>query len=178
MSAWTRIAHTEVPSGGQAEIEFLSIPNTYTDLFLVVSARVTNVGIYEQDLYITFNDNTSNRSGKRLFADSSTVYSQTRTDLLIGQVVSALNAAPNFSVSSVYIPNYAGNTAKSYSSDSGQIAFNNAAGMWANLVAGLWNDTAAISSLQIFPSGGTLVQYSSATLYGITKGSSGGVTVS
>ncbi len=38
MSAWTVIAHTEVGSGGVADITFSSIAGTYTDLYLAVSA--------------------------------------------------------------------------------------------------------------------------------------------
>lgn len=162
------IATVTVGAGGAASMELPGIPATFDDLALVVSARVTNVGIYEQDLAITFNGNTSNRISRRLFGNAtSNGLSQSRTDLLIGQVVSALNSTPSFSKTSVYIPNYRLATAKSYSSDSGQVAFASADGNWANLIAGTWSDNAAISSIQIFPSSGTFVQGTTASLYGI-----------
>jgi len=157
-----------VGAGGAASMELPGIPATFDDLALVVSARVTNVGIYEQDLAITFNGNTSNRISRRLFGNAtSNGLSQSRTDLLIGQVVSALNSTPSFSKTSVYIPNYRLATAKSYSSDSGQVAFASADGNWANLMAGTWSDNAAITSIQISPSSGTFVQGTTASLYGI-----------
>ena len=173
------IERVTVGSGGAASITFSAIPDTFDDLVLVVSARVTNAGIYEQDLAITFNSNTSNRSCRRLFANAtSNGLSQSRSDLLIGQVVSALDATPSFSVTNVYIPGYKAAVAKSYSSDSGQNAINGTGGMWGNLIAGLWNDTTAISSIQVLSSSGTFVQYSSASLYGIVRGSDGTTTVS
>jgi len=175
---YTLIAHQELGSA-QASIEFTSIPTTFSDLVLMISVRVTNAGIYEQDLLMTFNNTSANRSTRRLFANaSSNGLGQSRSDMLIGQVVSALDSSPSFSTSTVYIPNYRSSAVKSASSDSGQIAFNSSDGMWANLTAMRWNDTAAITSIQISPSSQQFVQFSSATLYGITAGSSGGVVIS
>lgn len=175
----TLISTVAVPSGGSAQIDLNSIPSTFDDLILVVSARVTNVGIYEQDLAITFNSNTSNRTCRRLFGNAgSNGLSQSRSDLLIGQVVSALAATPSFSVTTVYISNYKAAVPKTYSSDSSQIAGDGTSGMWGNLLAGVWNDTTAINSIQVLSSSGTFVQHSIASLYGVTRGSSGGVVVS
>jgi hypothetical protein len=76
----------------------------------------------------------------------------------------------------IYIPNYTGSTAKSVSVDG--VMENNATYAAAGIIAGLWNDTAAVTSVSISSEVATLVQYSSATLYGILKGTSNGVTVS
>jgi hypothetical protein len=68
----------------------------------------------------------------------------------------------------LYIPNYAGSTNKSYSADS--VAETNATATFMYLTAGLWSNTAAINSITMTPQGGSnFVQYTTATLYGISK---------
>jgi hypothetical protein len=57
---------------------------------------------------------------------------------------------------------------------------NNATNANQGISAGLWSNNAAISSIRLFYTGSSndIATGSSATLYGILKGSSGGVTVS
>jgi hypothetical protein len=55
---------------------------------------------------------------------------------------------------------------------------NNAAAAINAIVAGLWNSTDAMTSLSLVAEVGNFAQYSSATLFGILKGSDGIVTVS
>ena len=67
-----------------------------------------------------------------------------------------------------YIPNYAGSTNKSASGDA--VSENNASLAYQSLSANLWSNTAAINAISIAPVNGTLfTQYSTATLYGISK---------
>jgi hypothetical protein len=174
MSAWTVIQHIEVPSGGQASILFSSIPATYTDLLLVYSGRQeTATGA---SVYINPNQLTTNQSTKYLEGEGSgTPASGTLARIFTADTPS--NATANtFSNTMVYIPNYAGSTNKSFSIDS--VSENNATTAYQRISAGLWSVTDAITSLEIIMPSGDIEQYSSATLYGIAKGSSGGVTVS
>ena len=57
---------------------------------------------------------------------------------------------------------------------------NNATQAFQIISAGLWANTAAITSIQLIPQsgGGTFVADSTVSLYGITKGSDGIVTTS
>jgi hypothetical protein len=177
MSAWTVIAHTPVGSGGSV-ITFSNIPNTYTDLFIMLSARGNS-----PFLAIRFNNSTANRSTKVLVGNGSSSFS--RTDTYVGSNITSINnsfTANTFSSVGIYIPNYASSNNKSFSID-GMADSNSTTTWFGNLVSGLWSNSAAISSITLseWDSGDTevaFVQYSSATLYGITKGSSGGVTVS
>ena len=74
--------------------------------------------------------------------------------------------ANTFSNCSVYVPNYAGSTNKSFSAD--LTAENNTTGTNMQLVAQLWSDTSAITSLVFVPGNGTnFVSGSSFYLYGI-----------
>jgi hypothetical protein len=176
MSAWTVIAHTELASA-QAEITFMSvgdIPSTYTDLYLVVSARSTASGGTKK-LQIKFNGSDANFSTRVLQGTGSSVSSYTETNYLGEQTIPA-NTADTFASFSVYIPNYRSSTNKSFSSDA--VNENNATTAYPTIIAGLWSQTAAITSITLVGQDPNLAQYTSATLYGITKGSSGGVTVS
>jgi len=173
MSAWTVIAHTEVGSGGAANILFSSIPQTYTDLVLVFSSRQeTATGA---SVFINPNQLTTNQSTRYLEGDGASAASGTLSRIFTADTPS--NATANtFSNSIVYMPNYAGSTNKSFSIDT--VTENNATTAYQRISAGLWSVSTAISSLEIIQPSGDINQYSSATLYGITKGSSGGVTVS
>jgi hypothetical protein len=174
MSAWTVIAHAEVPSGGQLGIEFTSIPQTYTDLLVLLSLR--NEGA-EEHILISFNGSSSNFSGRFLAGIGTSVSSSTYARYLGNQMPSG---APSntFGNAIVYIPNYTGSTNKSFSSDAS--GWTGDSSRFTNVItAGLWSVTDAITSVKFEPEAASdWAQYSSATLYGILKGSSGGVSVS
>jgi hypothetical protein len=175
MSAWTVIAHTEVGSGGASSISFMSvgdIPSSYTDLVMVYSIRPTNTLI--EGVYVSFNGSTSNFSARFLEGNGSSASSGTSIPRYIGAFQGT--TADTFSNGQLYIPNYRSSVAKSWSVDN--VTEANQTGAYQDIIAGLWNDTAAITSITLTLYTNNFGQYSSATLYGITKGSSGGVTVS
>jgi len=58
-------------------------------------------------------------------------------------------------------------TVKSISADA--VEENNGTTAFAGLSAALWSNTAAITSITLTPQTGSYVQYSTATLYGISK---------
>jgi hypothetical protein len=170
MSAWTVIAHTELPS--TQAVVFTSIPATYTDLVILLSARGD-----EDTLDIFFNNSDTNFSGRALQGSNGSAGSFTRSDNFVGYVNNTSMTANTFSNTMIYIPNYASSNNKSFSVDT--VNENNSTSASMNIFAGLWSQTAAINEIKLQNLGGSgFVQYSSATLYGITKGSSGGVSVS
>ena len=183
MSAWTVIAHTEVGSGGAANIQFTSIAATYTDLVIHYSLRHTASAVDPGSFY--FNTDTgTNYSMRLLLGDGSTAGSYLNANYLAEyNNWSSLFLVPSTATSNtfgnirVYIPNYASTTQhKSVSIDA--VNENNATGAFTSISSGIWKSNSAINAITISGSTGNLAQYSSATLYGITKGSSGGVTVS
>jgi hypothetical protein len=148
-----------------ASITFSSIPQTYTDLLVLVSARGDAAG--QRDCYISFNGSTSNFSNKFIEMSNNLVSSGT-TARYIGPVSGTTTTASIFSNAAVYIPNYTGSTYKSFSVDF--VAENNAQGTNAIDLSGqLWSDTAAITSIGLAPSSGSFIQYSTFYLYGISK---------
>lgn len=180
MSAWTYIAHTEIGSGGAANIQFTSIPTGYTDLVLVVSGRSTRTSIVSDNIAIRLNDSTSGYTWIRFFGTGSV--SQTDrssgTNQGLVEALTATDATSNtFGSSFIYIPNYRSSVAKSLSSDG--VTENNAVGAYTSMSGVTWTGTDAITKITIFPwASNNFTQYTSATLYGITRGSSGGVVVS
>jgi len=181
MSAWTVISHVEAPSS-QATIVFSSIPASYTDLCIKMSARSTseiNSTIKWAEIILQPNGSGSNLSARSLLGywSGSAETTASNTDAITGGFASGNTTTSNtFSNVEIYIPNYAGSTNKSWSIDSVTEHNGNEALRWIS--ANLWSQTTAISSITLDMTQGDFAQYSSATLYGITKGSSGGVVVS
>jgi hypothetical protein len=153
-------------SQSTASVTFANIPPTgYTDLKLFISSRQTvansSAGYYYD---ITFNNTSSNRSGRYLEgANGTTVFSATYTPW--GLSTPSDFTANTFSNNEIYIPNYAGSNYKSLSSDA--VNENNASAGRLDLIAGLWSDTAAINSITLTPGGGSFVANSTFSLYGI-----------
>lgn len=158
---------------GQASVSFSNIPQDFSDLYILLSAR-TNRSLEGDGFYLRFNNISSGYSQRRLIGNGSSPSSDSQTGVFF---TTAANATGNtFGNSSIYVPNYAGNTFKSYSNDG--VSENNATTSFSGINAGLWSNTAAISSIVIVPEGGTeFVTNSSFSLYGIKRGSSGEVEV-
>ena len=170
----TVIEHIEVGSGGAASIEFTSIPADYTDLCLKLSSQSENLNTSVDIVLIQFNSVASGYSAKALQGLGSSVNSFDNTDGFILWTPESGTSA--FANTEVYIPNYAGSENKSYSVDT--VSEKNATDARQILVAGLWSNTAAITSIKMTVANYDFSQYSSATLYGITAGSDGTTTVS
>jgi hypothetical protein len=169
------IQHIELGSAA-ANITFSSIPQTYTDLYLLICARINENAAIGEAVYITLNGSTSNFTNRYLQGDGSGASSSTLTRYLATQT-SNQATANTFGNAAVYIPNYTSSNFKSISTDS--VSENNATTAYQALQANLWSDTSAITSITLVAgTGDQFMTNSSATLYGILKGSSGGVTVS
>lgn len=159
------ITTTTVGVGGASSIDFTSIPGTYTDLLLVLSARSTvNTGVVR----VSFNGSGSSFSSRVLQGTGSSALSFTETTF-VGHTSNSDYTANTFGSHAIYIPNYAGSAYKSFSVDS--VAETNASANLSNLIAGLWSNTSAITQITLSLS--NFAQYSTASLYGILKGSGG-----
>lgn len=170
-TTYEAIATVTVGSGGAADITFSSIPATYTDLVLLCSIRdaYTVSGVTTQ-LRIRFNGDSSNvYSDMNLYGNGSSAASYSRSSqsyVRNTSIPTSLATASTFGSTFIYIPNYGSSNNKSISFDG--VTENNATEANAELTAGLWANSAAMTSIVISSqSGANLVQYSSATLYGI-----------
>lgn len=164
----TLIASSTVGAGGAANINFSSIPSTYTDLVLFTSLRSTGAsGADAYFVYGSFNGVTTNRTYRRLEGYGGGAGSDSGSNYPIGIFGGSAVTANTFNNGFVYLPNYASSTVnKSYSADWG--SENNSSSSYdVGFIAGLWSSTAAINQITVSGSTGNLVQYSTAYLYGI-----------
>ena len=162
------ISSVTVGGAGAANITFSSIPATYTDLVIKLSARLTTSPESSpwSSVYVSLNGSGSNFTYKLLYGSGSAAASQSGTTQ-IAWVDSSDATASTFGNAEIYIPNYAGSNYKSISTDF--VTENNSTSALIGLNATLWSDTAAITSFAVAPASGNFAQYSTAYLYGISN---------
>jgi hypothetical protein len=163
-NTFTLIASATAGSGGAASLDFTSIPSTYTDLCVKISARSAGT---DGDSFFTINGSSANFTYRRLEGNGTSATSISSTGGFWGNIPTSSQTASTFSNTELYIPNYAGSTNKSFQADG--VAENNATLAYMRLVAGLWSQTSAITSLSFSTYGANLAQYTTAYLYGIVK---------
>jgi hypothetical protein len=166
-NTFRKIQTVTVGSGGAASIDFTSIPQTYTDLKIVMSLRSTGTGVSTRYAAVSFNSNTSNYTYRRLYGNGSSTGSDNGSLRIIGTIPGSTVTASVFGSIELYVPNYTSANNKSYSCDS--VEENNATGAEQDLIAGLWSNTAAITSVTLTSDVGNFAEYSTATLYGISN---------
>lgn len=162
-----------------ANIEFTSIPQTFTDLMISVSARTTGGSAGGYQTYVRFNGSTSNYSWRNLLGTGSTRTSQNSASDVLGLKIFMSNSngdtAATFGNSFIYIPNYSSSNSKCVTAES--ISENNGTDATQTIATGLWNDSAAITTIRLFPDSTSFATDTMASLYGITKGTDGVTTV-
>ena len=166
-TTYTLIASSTAGSGGASSIDFTSIPSTYTDLVLKISLRQNQAN---NNIRMTFNGSSSGYSERMVFGTGSSAASTSASATYFNLMYSdgTGETSNTFSNNEIYIPNYAGSAAKSYSAETANE--NNATYALSDMRALLWSGTAAITQIQISAAtGNNLAQYSTAYLYGISK---------
>ena len=169
-NTYTLLETVTVGAAGAASVTFNSIPQTgYTDLVIKGSIRTSYSGT-EGSLCIGFNGSTANFTLMMLRGSGAAASSFTRTTFSENRI-SYINAvggtASTFSNVEIYVPNYASANYKSISVDGVMEA--NATTAYSALTAGLWSQTAAITSLNFtVGSADNFAQYSTFSLYGVS----------
>ena len=157
-------------SSNTTTVSFTSIPSTYTDLKVLVSARSTR-GSDAENIYIGFNTSTSSFTMKQIIGEGSGTPASYSLDRLIGVLNGATAIANTFDNLEIYIPNYTSSNNKSFSVDSVQEANQTLA--YSQLTAGLWSNSAAINSIEFTVQFTQIAAGSTFYLYGISNVTSG-----
>jgi large repetitive protein len=173
-NTYKKIQTVTVGAGGASSIEFVSIPQTYTDLVVKLSVRNTSTESNNQVL-VQPNSATTNLSSKVLAGTGSSALSASYTSdsSIWGYCCGNGSTSNAFGNSEFYFSHYAGNTYKSINVDS--VNETNATDARQIMNAGLWSNTAAITSLKFLTienstgNSKNFVQYTTATLYGVFK---------
>ena len=169
-TTYTAIA-SQVLSSTAASITFSSIPGTYTDLVLKVSARTTYASNSIDQLQMKINGTSTGYSMTRIQGSGATATSSAvanDTSYAYPQIDAAQATTSTFSTVEYYVPNYVASTAKQLNIFG--VQENNSASAYMTNNAALWNNTAAITSITLYGSysGGLFAIGSRFDLYGIT----------
>ena len=132
-----------------ASVTFSSIPATYTDLVLKISAQADGASNAFDNITLTFNGTgTTNHSSTRLTGNGATAASNRGTN----QGIIMPNVMPQTGVTGspwcnaeVYIPSYGVSQNKPLSTFG--VSEGNQTTAWIAVTAGLFSDTTAISSI-------------------------------
>jgi hypothetical protein len=165
-NTFSQIASTTLGSAAST-IQFASIPSTYTDLKLIISGRSTR-NQTDEGAYIYFNNDFSGTTGSyTLIYGNGTSAVSTRGSNTFMQMadIPALTATSGlFGFIDINVMNYANTTTyKTYLSRNSTTA----TGSYVGAFAGLWRNTAAISTIDVQPGGGQWAIGTSVSLYGI-----------
>ena len=169
-NTYKKIQTVTVGSGGAATIEFTSIPQTYTDLKIVLSARDTFAAVSSQGSIQINNNNTTQYSFKRLRGSGTAAdsYGETgQTQINWYNAFTGDNATASvFGKAEIYINNYNSSNNKYLSIET--VTENNGTEAYQVLWVAQVSNTAAVTSIKLF-STTAYAQYSTATLYGISN---------
>jgi hypothetical protein len=165
-------------SSSAASVTFSNIPQNYTDLKIVVSARGTTTNAERvSDITLRINNDSGSSYSYRGLTGvpasgtaSSFAFSGTTVFQYFGFGTSSDATASTFGSTEFYFPNYTSSVGKSISVDT--VGENNASTTLLRLIAGLWSPStqAAISTLAFSLNSGNFDTGSTFTLYGISNG--------
>jgi hypothetical protein len=172
-NSYESIATVTVGSGGAANIEFTSIPATYTHLQLRGISRGV-VAAADAALFIYFNSDTAaSYSAHQLYSNGSAVGSNVyggnpTSSTYIGTITGATATASIFGVAVIDILEYANTNI--YKTVRALTGFDSNGSGKLDFKSLNWRSTSAITTIKIQADSNNLAQYSQFALYGI-KGS-------
>ena len=143
-----------------ATVTFSSIPQTYTDLVLIVTAKGTGT----DDLYIRCNSDTGSNYSYTYLTGNGTTASSGRGSTNSGLLTDFYGtpSTDNNHIAVVHFMNYSNTTTYKTS-----LSRANRAGGGVDLVVALWRNTNAITSLTLRLPSWSLASGTVASLYGI-----------
>ena len=173
------LIQTQTLGSDNSTIQLTSIPQTFTDLLVLLSPRSSQASSSGETVNMTCNSDgigsglyTSRFVWRNLSSQFRSSFTSVATMQASAPAASA--TANSFGNISIYLPDYSGSNVKLGSVES--VGGNNASATALTCTVLRYNSTAAISSITFTLSNGNFVTNSSVSIYGITKGS-GGATV-
>lgn len=146
-----------------ASVTFDNLPTSgYTDLKVVTSTRLSNT---DSPILVNFNGVTTGYSWRRIYGNGSSASSLSGTDGYFLHGNTSSTTASTFSNAEFYIPNYRASQSKSISVETALET--NATGGELFMLAALWANNAAITSIAMTPLTGSFVANSTFSLYGV-----------
>lgn len=161
---------TQTVTGGATNIT--NIPQTYTDLKIVVSQRNSSANAGEP-LAIRFDSGDALYSNTVLHGNGSSVASARSSGAAFisytsGMFINGGNSTANvFGTYEVYVPNYASSSFKQFTIDA--VSENNATEAYASLTSGLYRSTSPITAVYIQGYTVGMTSGTTVTIYGIRR---------
>lgn len=170
-----QLIQAQTLTSSAASVTFSNIPQNFTDLVIKTSVRDVFNG-HSGLIAVAFNGSTASQSRKSIYGTGTAAGSEGSTDIRIEYNSAANATASAFGNGEMYIPNYTSANYKSTSSEG--VSETNAATAFMAMTAGLWSNTAAITSITLTPNSANFVQHSTFYLYGIggTRATGGTIT--
>lgn len=170
--ALQKIAEVVVPTGGQAAIDFTAIPQTFRSLRLDYEVRSDAAGTNQVNLQLQVNGDTGSTYDADVIGDYGSTTQITpsvgATSALIGYCAGSTAPAGDAGFGSLMAHNYTGTTFRKHiSGANGHTTADSANGLNVGGVMAQWRNTAAITSLHVFPASGNFVAGSVVSLYGV-----------
>jgi hypothetical protein len=171
MSVFMQPIYTRTLGAGVTSVTFNNIPQGFTDLKIVISARGTGAATSDAVLF-TANSGVF-QTTSRLFSDSAASYAiqQNRNNfgLIYANIPAGASTANAFSNHEIYITNYTAGTYKGYNADT-CCQVTAASGSYTMMWGGQILTTAPITNLAFVCSNATaFAQYTTITIYGISN---------
>lgn len=140
-----------------ASVTFSAIPQTYTDLVIVIFSDQTA----SSDALLQFNADTATNYSATVLTGSGAAVVSARSTSASSIVVNAASTTDQISI--VNIMNYSNTT----TNKTAVYRRNDPAGAHVSVSVGLWRSTAAITSIRLFSNSSTFTSNSTFNLYGI-----------
>jgi hypothetical protein len=152
----------------QAVVTFTSIPQTFTDLKLVYSARTNEVTTAAIG-YISFNNSSSDFTNVSIQGAGSGTPASFSIARFAAYAPGTSNTTNIFSNGEIYIPNYTVAQSHSFSADA--VVENNATTGYNDMFANLWSPSSAvaINRIDLATTASDWISGSSFYLYGISN---------
>lgn len=152
-----------------SSVTFSGIPNTYTDLVVRLSARMTSAQLYDS-VKITLNNVTTTlysvvRIGTQGFTAVTSFAQANRANFSTGWATASTATSNTFGFTEIYIPSYTANQNKPLSAIGH--SENNATNAAADITAHLFRSTSPIDTITLAGFSANFVSGSSFFLYGI-----------
>lgn len=175
-----KLIETKTIGSPAVSISFTDIPQTFTDLYAVVSARFDpSFAAISSGVFI--NAIASDTTSLRVQGDGSSAARglSAASVFYFGEIPAGTSTSNTFNSAGIYFANYTGSQQKSILADS--VSEANATSATQGIFAGISTKTAAITTLTFTDFGGgtfNLASGSTVSLYGIPTGSDDIVTTS
>ena len=173
MATYKIIGSYTVTGSSTSSFAFTSIPSTYTDLCLWLSARIDRAGQSRSGVKLTLNNNTSDYDWQRFAAydgnNQAGEAQNAQSYATFIQATASTTAASVFSSGLFYIAGYASSVFKTYSSDDVTPNADVTTPFVVEWNGGRWQNNTAISSIQISGDGYNFLADTTAYLYGISN---------